>query len=119
MRDEYTVSGEGLVTKLFELLEELDTLTSLFSHAWAEFQKLDKMEKHTIAVLKSASPEKSESAKERDAYANEAYLKWFCKWDEAQKKYLNYRAKREALLIRIDATRSALAFNKCMVELVK
>jgi len=119
MQDQFTLAGEGLVGQLFELMERLDKLTEEFSSAEAEFKKLDKLEKHTLAVLQGASGGKSEAEKSRKAYSNEAYMKWFWSWDGAQKKYLKLRAQREALQIRIDATRSALAFNKEMISLAK
>lgn len=119
MKDNYELSGEGLVEQLFTLLEKLDKISELLSSAESEFKRLEKIEKHILAVLQSSTGAKSEAQRSRLAYSNEGYMKWFWKWDISKKEYLKLRAKKEALGIRIDTTRSALSFFKVMVDLAK
>ena len=119
MTEEYTLSAEELIEKLFLLMEEYDKTTKTFSDVDSAFKKLDKMEKHVIKVLENNAGEGSEMRRNRIALSSARYKEWFEQWSTAQTAYLNIKGKREGLKERMNVTISALSFYKEMVKLAK
>lgn len=102
--------------KIYKLIDSLDAITGLWAKAKADKNYSDEMKKVSLGIAKSASEAKSESAREREAYASPEYKDYLMKAFRVDCEFYELDANKSKIEKELDAMRSLLSFERDQIN---
>lgn len=106
------MDSQLILKEIYDLVERLDVLIPLWAKAKSDKNYCDEMKQVTLNMEKAKSNAKTNAKREEEAFCSESYTKYLWKTFEIDCNYYSLDGQKGLLEKKLDAMRSALAYER-------